>query len=162
MSLSIRDIYLKEVRTLLFVRMLTLILQRLSKSIQTKEACPSVITVASSVTSDPNVHNSRLISRRFRGSCQQKLHQALYLRQHIRLHGISSNSRSLFLPIRVANERKPQKPNSNHGEGLLSLMQGMLRRMDNMDKTRKPPPRVKQVWDRNDDTIHPLRGSGLS
>jgi hypothetical protein len=44
-------------------------------------------------------------------------------------------------------KRKPQKPNNNHAyEGLLSLMQGMLRRMDNMDKTRKPPSRVKQVW----------------
>jgi hypothetical protein len=33
----------------------------------------------------------------------------------------------------------------------------MLRRVDNMDKTCKPPPRVK-----NDETIHPLRGSGLT
>jgi len=41
-------------------------------------------------------------------------------------------------------KRKPQKPNSNHSyEGLLSLMQGMLKRMANMDKTCKPPPRVK-------------------
>jgi hypothetical protein len=112
------------------------------------------------VTSDPNVHISRLRSRRFRGSCQQELHQAFYLRQHIKLHGISS---SLFLPIRVANQRKLQKPISNHGyEGLLSLMQGMLRRMDNMDKTYKPPLRVNQVWVRNDETIHPLRGSGLT
>jgi hypothetical protein len=43
-------------------------------------------------------------------------------------------------------KRKPQKPTSNHGyEGLLSLMHGMLRRMANMDMTRKPSPRVKQV-----------------
>jgi excinuclease UvrABC nuclease subunit len=41
-------------------------------------------------------------------------------------------------------KRKPQKPISNHGyEGLLSLMQCMLRRMDNMNKTCKPLPRVK-------------------
>jgi hypothetical protein len=40
-------------------------------------------------------------------------------------------------------KKKPQKPNSNHGyEGLLSLMQGMLMRMANMDKTHKPPPWV--------------------
>jgi hypothetical protein len=33
-------------------------------------------------------------------------------------------------------KRKPQKPTSNYGyEGLLSLMQCMLRRMDNMNKT---------------------------
>jgi hypothetical protein len=44
-----------------------------------KKACPPVITAASLVTSDPNVHSSRLISQRFKGSWQQKLHQALYL-----------------------------------------------------------------------------------
>jgi hypothetical protein len=60
-------------------------------------------------------------------------------------------------------KRKPQKLNSNHGyEGLLSLMQDMLMRMVNMDKTRKPPPRIKQIWVENDETIHPLRGSGLT
>jgi hypothetical protein len=41
-------------------------------------------------------------------------------------------------------KKKQQKPNSNHGyEGLLSLMQGMLRRMANMDMTHKPSPQVK-------------------
>jgi hypothetical protein len=60
-------------------------------------------------------------------------------------------------------KRKPQKPISNHGyEGLLSLMQCMLRRMDNMNKTCKPPPRVKQVRVRNDEKIHPLSGSGFT
>jgi len=118
--------------------------------------------------SHPNVHISMLRSRRFRGRCQQKLHQELYLRRHIRLHNISDDSKSLFLPIRVAKQRryfkrKPQKPNSNHAyEGLLSLMQGMQRRMDNMDNNCKPPPWVKQVWVRNDETIHPLRRSGLT
>jgi len=34
----------------------------------------------------------------------------------------------------------------------------MLMRMANMDKTCKPPPRVKQVWVRNDETIHSFRG----
>jgi len=60
-------------------------------------------------------------------------------------------------------KRKLQKPTSNHGyEGFLSLMQGILRRMANMDMTRKPSPQVKQVWVKNDETIHPLRGSGLT
>jgi hypothetical protein len=55
-------------------------------------------------------------------------------------------------------KRKPQKPTSNHGyEGLLSLMQDMLRSMANMDMTRKPSPRVKQVWVKKDETIHPMR-----
>jgi hypothetical protein len=60
-------------------------------------------------------------------------------------------------------KRKPQKPNSYHDyEGLLSLMQSMLRRIANMDMTHKPSPRVKQVWFKNDETIHPLKGSGLT
>jgi hypothetical protein len=60
--------------------------------------------------------------------------------------------------------RKPQKPISYHDyEGFLSLMQGMLRKMDNMGKACKLPPRVKQVWVKKDKkTIHPLRGSGLT
>jgi len=42
--------------------------------------------------------------------------------------------------------KKPQKPISYHNyEGFLSLMQGMLRSMANMDMTYKPSPRVKQV-----------------
>jgi hypothetical protein len=60
-------------------------------------------------------------------------------------------------------KRKPHKPNGSHAhEGLLNLIQSMLRRMDNMGKTCKLPPRVKQVWVRKDVTIHPLRGSGLT
>jgi hypothetical protein len=60
-------------------------------------------------------------------------------------------------------KKKPQKPISYHDyEGFLSLMQGMLKSMANMDITRKPSPRVKQVWVKKDETIHPLRGSGLT
>jgi hypothetical protein len=60
-------------------------------------------------------------------------------------------------------KRKPQKPISYHDyEGFLSLMQGMLRRMDNIGKTCKPSPWVKQVWVKNDETIHPLKGNGLT
>jgi len=57
-------------------------------------------------------------------------------------------------------KRKSQEPTSNHGyERLLSLMQGMLRSMANMDMTRKPSSLVKQVWVKKDETIHPLRRS---
>jgi hypothetical protein len=88
-------------KAMLFVRMLTIILQGMSRSIQTKEASPPAITVASPVTSDSSVHSSRLKSQR---SCQQELHQgALYLLRLFKLHGIR---RSLFLPIRVANQRR--------------------------------------------------------
>jgi hypothetical protein len=69
-----------------------------------KRSLPLVITAASPVTSDPNVHSFMLRSRRFRRSCQQELHQAFYLLRHFRFHGISN---SLFLPIKVANQRRP-------------------------------------------------------
>jgi len=55
-------------------------------------------------------------------------------------------------------KRNLQNPTSNHGyEGLLSLMQDILRSMANMDMTRKPSPRVKQLWVKKDETIHPMR-----
>jgi hypothetical protein len=38
-------------------------------------------------------------------------------------------------------------------------MQDMLRSIANMDMTRKPSPRVKQVWVKKDETIHPMRGN---
>jgi len=60
-------------------------------------------------------------------------------------------------------KRKAQKPNSSHGyEGLLNVIEGMLRSMTNMDMTRKPSPWVRQIWAKKDETIHPLRGSGLT
>jgi hypothetical protein len=67
-----------------------------NQHIQTKEACPPIIIAASPVTSDPNVHNSKLKRRRLRGSCLLRPHQVLYLQQDIRLHGINRNNSSLF------------------------------------------------------------------
>jgi hypothetical protein len=67
------------------------------------------------------------------------------------------------LQEKAAKAQWQQKPNGSHGyEGLMSLIQGMLRSMANMNMTCKPSPRVKQVWVKNDETIHPLRGSGLT
>jgi hypothetical protein len=43
----------------------------MSRSIQTKEACPPVITAASPVTFDPNVHSSRPRSRRSKGAANK-------------------------------------------------------------------------------------------
>jgi hypothetical protein len=60
-------------------------------------------------------------------------------------------------------KKKPQMPYSNHAfEGLLSLLQGILRRMDSMSNTRSHLPQVHQGWVRKDETIHSLRGSGLT
>jgi hypothetical protein len=87
-------------------------------------------------------------------------HQAPWHQQHFipaNKSGKSKKNKSMRC------KKKPQKLISNYGyEGLLSLMLGMLRRTDNIDKAHKPPTWVKQVWVRIDKTIHPLRGSGLT
>jgi hypothetical protein len=98
-----------------------------------------------------------LLARATSGTLPPIAHQAPWHQQQFvpaNQSGKSKKNRSRLY------KRKLQKPISNHGyEGLLSLMQG---RMDNMDNTYKPPPRVNQVLVRNDQTIHPLRGSGLT
>jgi hypothetical protein len=94
MSLFIGDI--KKVRAILFERMLTIYLQRKSSSILTKEACPPVITAAPPVTSNLNVHSSKIRRRRLRGSCLLRPHQVLYLRRDIRFHGIGGNNSGLL------------------------------------------------------------------
>jgi hypothetical protein len=60
-------------------------------------------------------------------------------------------------------KKKPREPHSNHVyEGLLSMMQYVLSCLDNLDKAHNPAPRIKKVWVRMDETIRPLRGSGLT
>jgi hypothetical protein len=125
---------------MLFVRMLIIILQRMSRSIQTKEACLPVITATSPVTSDPNVHSSRsrkvqrkLPTRATSGTIptmalQAPLHQQKFVPGNQSSKPKKNKSRRY--------KRKPQKHNGGHGyEGLLSLIQDMLRNMANMDMT---------------------------
>jgi hypothetical protein len=45
-------------------------------------------------------------------------------------------------------------------ESLVTMMKGVLSRLDQFEKVHKPRPKFTQVWVRKDDTIHPLRGSG--
>ena len=45
-------------------------------------------------------------------------------------------------------------------EGLVMMMKGVLFRLNQFEKVHKPRPKITQVWVRNDETIHPLRGSG--
>jgi hypothetical protein len=40
------------------------------------------------------------------------------------------------------------------------MMQIVLRRLDFLDKAHNPPPTIKKVWVRKDETIHLLRRSG--
>jgi hypothetical protein len=93
----------------LFVRILTIFLQRKSSSIPTNEACSPVITVASPITSDPNVYISKLKRRRLRGSCLLRPYQVHYLRQDIRFHGISGDNNGLFQRTRQGTTRKSRK-----------------------------------------------------
>jgi hypothetical protein len=70
-----------------------------------------------------------------------------------------------FVPKNTSRhyKKKPQKPDSNHAyERLMSLLQGMLRRMDSMSNTRSHLPRVHQGWVRKNEIIHPLMGSRLT
>jgi hypothetical protein len=154
---------------MLFVKMLTIILQRISRSIQTKEACLPVITTTSPVTSDPNVHSSKPRIQRFKRKLPTRatsstlpptaLQAPQHQQQFVPAYQIGKSKKNKSR----CYKRKPQKPTSNHGyERLLSLMQGMLRSMTNKDMTRKPSPRVKQLWVKNDETIHPLRESELT
>jgi len=89
--------------------MLTLFLQRKSSSILTKEVCPPVITAASPITSDPNVHCSKLKRRRLRGSFLLRPHQVLYLPWDIGFHGISGNNSGLFWRTHQGTTRKSLK-----------------------------------------------------
>jgi hypothetical protein len=58
---------------------------------------------------------------------------------------------------------KPHEPKDNHlYKGLFIMMQNVLIRLDKLDKVHNPAIRVKRVWVRKDETIHPLRWSGLT
>jgi hypothetical protein len=47
-------------------------------------------------------------------------------------------------------------------EGLFNMMKNALSRLDKLDKIHNLAPRVKKACVRKDETIHPLRGSGLT
>jgi hypothetical protein len=42
-------------------------------------------------------------------------------------------------------------------EGLVTMMKGVLSRLDQFEKVYKPRPKITQVWVRKDETIHPLQ-----
>jgi hypothetical protein len=44
-------------------------------------------------------------------------------------------------------------------EGLVIMMREVLSRIDKFEQKHKSRPKIYQVWVKNDDTIHPLRGS---
>jgi hypothetical protein len=148
---------------MLFVRMLIIILQRLQRSIQTKELAylsslrhhHSHPTQMSTAPVSEVEGSKGASSKSYFGILPSTSHLVPWHQQQFFLANQSGRSKK-----NKSRRYKRKKPTSNHGyEGLLSLMQGMLRNMANMDKTCKPPPRVKQVWVRKDETIHPMRGN---
>jgi hypothetical protein len=42
------------------------------------------------------------------------------------------------------------------------MMQNILSILNKLDKAHNPAPRFKKIWVRKDETIHPLRESGLT
>jgi len=99
MSLPIGDIYLKEVRTLLFVRMLTLNLQSLLRSIPTNKDSLHVIIVAPLGTSGHTVLRSDLRSLKLRSKSQRQVSLALNLSSLIMLPGKRGNTLKRVLPL---------------------------------------------------------------
>jgi hypothetical protein len=58
---------------------------------------------------------------------------------------------------------KPHKPKKNQtNEGLVNMMKNVLVRLINWDMAHTPASQVEKVWVRKDETIHPLRGNGLT
>jgi hypothetical protein len=60
-------------------------------------------------------------------------------------------------------ELKLHKPKEHQiYEGLVSMMKSVLVRLDKLDIAHNIASQVNKVWARKDETIHPLRGSGLT
>jgi hypothetical protein len=112
MSLLIGDIYLKEVWDLLFVRMLTVNLQNLPRSIPAKEANLHVIFVASLGTLGHIVLRSELRSLGSRSKSQRKVNMALILPSLIMILVKSGNSPKGLIPHAVIVVRLA-RPKSN-------------------------------------------------
>jgi hypothetical protein len=47
-------------------------------------------------------------------------------------------------------------------EELVNIMKSVLVRLNNLDMAYNLASQVNKVWVRKDETIHPLRGSGLT
>lgn len=110
MSLPIGDIYLKKVRTLLFLKMLTLNLQSLLRSIPTNKASLHIIIVAPLGTSGYTFLRSVLKSLGSRSKSQREVSLALNLPSLIILISKSGSTFKGVLPhvvtvVRLATPR---------------------------------------------------------
>jgi hypothetical protein len=58
---------------------------------------------------------------------------------------------------------KPHKPKKNQtNEELVNMMKSVLVRLINLDMAHTPASQVEKEWVRKDETIHPMRASGLT
>jgi len=59
--------------------------------------------------------------------------------------------------------KKPRKlENDQFYKGIPLWMQSKIKWMDHQMKACQQPPPGRQAWVRNDEDVHPLRGSGLT
>jgi len=114
MFIPIGDIYLKEVRTLLFVRMLTLNLQSLSRSIPANEVSLPAIIVISLDTLGHTVLKSEIKSLKSRSKSQRQVSLALNLPCLIMHLNKSGDSQKGVLPHAITMARlATPRPNSS-------------------------------------------------
>jgi hypothetical protein len=58
---------------------------------------------------------------------------------------------------------KPHKSKKKQtNEGIVNMMKSVLVRLINLDMTHTSASQVEKIWVRKDETIHPLRVSGLT
>jgi hypothetical protein len=58
---------------------------------------------------------------------------------------------------------KPNKSKKKQtNEGLVNMMKSVIVRLINLDMAHTPASQVEKIWVRKDETIHPLRESGLT
>jgi hypothetical protein len=105
MSRPIGDIYLKKVRTLFCVRMLTPKLQSMSISISANKVSLPAITVVSQDTSGHTVITSSIRSLGSRNKSQRQVSLALQLPSLIMLLGKSGNTLKGVLPHAITMAR---------------------------------------------------------
>jgi hypothetical protein len=173
MSLPIEDIYLKEVWDLLFVRMLTVNLQNLPRSTNKRSQptchlcgvsghirphCPQIRTQKPWIKKQEPKKGKH-------GSNPPKPHHAPCQKWQFpqRAHPSCCHCGKTGQTKVECFKLKPCKPKENKiFEGLFSMMKSVLVRLDKLEKAHNHDPKVNKVWVRKDETIHPLRGSGLT
>jgi hypothetical protein len=58
--------------------------------------------------------------------------------------------------------KPPKSKKKQTNEGLVNMMKSVLVRLINLDMAHTVASQVEKVWVRKDETIHSLRGGGLT